>query len=168
VSKRATCFDIYTFTYMYIYIYIELENNIYIYTGNFQAQTILKALNEDDNVWGLVLITITWNTVEIEYKKVNCCKILLKSIVTQNSFRVVILLPVHLELKCDYIYLRWQGSVVGIATRYGLHGSGIGSREGVRFCAFIQRSHPASCTMSTGGKAAGAWLWPPTPIRCWG
>ena len=49
---------------------------------------------------------------------------------------------------------------VGIATVYGLDGSGIESRWGARFSASIQTdrgAHPASCTMGTGGKAAGAW-----------
>jgi hypothetical protein len=42
---------------------------------------------------------------------------------------------------------------------------------GARFSAPVQtgpRAYPASCTMGTGsfpgGKAAGAWRWPPTPI----
>jgi len=48
----------------------------------------------------------------------------------------------------------WPGSVVGIATGYGLDGPGIESRwEGARFSAPVQtspESHPASCTMGTG------------------
>ena len=45
------------------------------------------------------------------------------------------------------------GSVVGIATAYGLDGPGIESRWGARFSAPVQTSpeiHPASCTMSAG------------------
>jgi len=45
------------------------------------------------------------------------------------------------------------GSVVGIATGYGLDGSGIESRWGARFSAPVQTgpgAHPASCTMGTG------------------
>ena len=68
----------------------------------------------------------------------------------------------------------WDGSV-GIATRYELDGPGIESRwGGARFSAPVQTgpvsqsaSCSASCTVGTGsfpgGKAAGAWLWPPTP-----
>ena len=45
------------------------------------------------------------------------------------------------------------GSVVGIATGYGLDGPGIESRGGARFSALVQTgpgAHPASCTMGTG------------------
>ena len=41
----------------------------------------------------------------------------------------------------------------GIATRYGLDGTGIESRCGARFSASFQTgpgAHPASCTMGTG------------------
>ena len=44
------------------------------------------------------------------------------------------------------------GSVVGIATGYGLDGPGIESRWGARFYAPVQTgpgAHPASCTMGT-------------------
>jgi hypothetical protein len=49
--------------------------------------------------------------------------------------------------------LRGPGSVVGIATGYGLDGSGIASRWGARFFAPVQfgpGAHPASYTMRTG------------------
>ena len=45
------------------------------------------------------------------------------------------------------------GSLVGIATGYGLDGPGIESRWGVRFSAPVQTgpgAHSASCTMGTG------------------
>ena len=45
------------------------------------------------------------------------------------------------------------GSVVGIATGYGLDGPGIESRWGVRFSAPVQTgpgAHPASCTRGIG------------------
>jgi hypothetical protein len=45
------------------------------------------------------------------------------------------------------------GSSVGIATNYGLDGSGIESRWGRDFFAHVQTdpgAHPASCTMGTG------------------
>ena len=45
------------------------------------------------------------------------------------------------------------GSVVGIATGYGLDGPGIESRWGARFSAPVQTgpgARPASCTMGTG------------------
>jgi len=46
-----------------------------------------------------------------------------------------------------------MGSVVGIATGYGLDGLGIESRWEARFSAPVQTcpgTHPASCTMGTG------------------
>ena len=49
-------------------------------------------------------------------------------------------------------YLSGLGSVVGIATGYGLDGPGIESRWGARFSAPVQTgpvAHPASCTMGT-------------------
>jgi hypothetical protein len=45
------------------------------------------------------------------------------------------------------------GSVVGIATGYGLDGPGIESRWGARFFGPLQTgsgAQPASCTMGTG------------------
>jgi hypothetical protein len=45
-----------------------------------------------------------------------------------------------------------RDSSVGIATGYGLDGSGMESRWGARFLAHVQtgrRAHPASCTMGT-------------------
>jgi hypothetical protein len=57
-----------------------------------------------------------------------------------------------------------RDSSVGIATRYGLHDTGIESRWGLRFSAPVQFGHGAqraSYTIGTGvflgGKAAGAW-----------
>ena len=49
------------------------------------------------------------------------------------------------------------GSVVGIATGYGLGGPGIESRWGARFSAPVQTgpvAHSASCTMRTGSFPA--------------
>jgi hypothetical protein len=46
-----------------------------------------------------------------------------------------------------------SGSVVGIATRYGLDGAGVEYRWGARFSAPVQAgpgAHPATCTMGTG------------------
>jgi hypothetical protein len=61
------------------------------------------------------------------------------------------------------VAVSWD-SVVGIATRYGLDGSGIESRWRARFSAPVHTgpgAHPASYTMGkglfTGGKAAGPW-----------
>jgi len=53
------------------------------------------------------------------------------------------------------LYISGPGSVVGIATRYGLDGRGIESRGGggARFSAPVQTcpgAHAASCTMFTG------------------
>ena len=63
-----------------------------------------------------------------------------------------------------HINICWPGSVVGIATRYGLDGPGIESRWRSRFSAPVQTgpgSHRASYTMGRGlfpgGKAAGVW-----------
>jgi len=54
--------------------------------------------------------------------------------------------------------MRGPGSVVGIATGYGLDGPGIESRWGARFSAPVQtgpETHPASCTMATGSFHGG-------------
>ena len=54
--------------------------------------------------------------------------------------------------------MRGPGSVVGIATGYGLDGPGIESRWGARFSAPVQtgpETHPASCTMGTGSFHGG-------------
>jgi len=52
------------------------------------------------------------------------------------------------------IGIRGPGSVVGIATGYGLDGPGIESWwDGARFSAPVQTgrvAHPASCTVGTG------------------
>ena len=51
------------------------------------------------------------------------------------------------------IYISGPGSVVSIATTYGLDGPGIESRWGARFSAPVQtgpEAHPASCTLGTG------------------
>ena len=56
-------------------------------------------------------------------------------------------------LKCIKTVNVCRDSSVGIATRYGLDGSGIEPRWGSRFCAPVQTvpgAHPASCTMDTG------------------
>ena len=52
-----------------------------------------------------------------------------------------------------YCNMGGQDSSVGIATRYGLDGSGIESRWKARFSAPVQTgpgAHPASYTMGTG------------------
>ena len=59
-----------------------------------------------------------------------------------------------LSIICDlYSCNCGPGSVVGIATGYGLGGPGIESRWGPRFFEPVQTgpgAHPASCTMGTG------------------
>ena len=63
-----------------------------------------------------------------------------------------------------YEYMCSEKNGFGIATRYGLDGSGIESRGGARFSAPVQTgpvAHPSSCTFGyrvsfPGGKAAGA------------
>jgi len=67
------------------------------------------------------------------------------------------------------------GSVVGIATGYGLDGPGIESRWGVRFSAPLQTgpgTHPASCTMGTGSfpgvkRGRGVTLTPNPLLAPW-
>jgi hypothetical protein len=57
------------------------------------------------------------------------------------------------EIFLVLISVSGPGSVVGIATVYGLDGPGIESRWGARFSAPVQtgfRAHPAFCTMGTG------------------
>ena len=59
-----------------------------------------------------------------------------------------------------------RDSSVGIATHYWLDGPGIESRWRRDFQHPVQTgpgTHPASYTVGTGGKAAGAWRWSPTP-----
>ena len=56
-------------------------------------------------------------------------------------------------IKVTYMHSVGPGSVVGIATGYGLDGPGIESRWGARFSAPVQTgpgAHPASCSMGTG------------------
>jgi hypothetical protein len=51
------------------------------------------------------------------------------------------------------LFTSGPGSVVGIATGYGLDGPGIESQWRARFSAPVQTgpgAHPASCTMGTG------------------
>jgi len=53
----------------------------------------------------------------------------------------------------SFYLLRGLGSSVGIATGYGLHGSGIEFPVEARFSAPVQTgpgAQPASCTMGTG------------------
>ena len=69
-----------------------------------------------------------------------------------------------------YYYYKGRDSSVGVATRYGLNGPGIESRWGEIF-----RTHPdwpwgpssllhnGYRVFFPGGKATGAWRWPPTP-----
>jgi hypothetical protein len=75
------------------------------------------------------------------------------------------------QLNDQYTAPTWAycgpGSVVGIATGYGLDGPGIEAQWGASFFAPVQTgpgAHPASCTMGTGSfpgvKAAGTWRWP--------
>jgi hypothetical protein len=58
------------------------------------------------------------------------------------------------ELTWMYTILREPGSVIGIATGYGLDGPGRDRIPvGTRFSTLVQTgpgAHPASCTMSTG------------------
>ena len=57
------------------------------------------------------------------------------------------------EFKYTSSHMCGPGSVVGIATVYGLDGPGIESRWVARFSAPVQTvpgAHPASCTMGTG------------------
>ena len=56
-------------------------------------------------------------------------------------------------IRKDSSRLCGPGSVVGIATGYGLDGPGIESRWWARFCAPVEIDpgpHPASCTVVTG------------------
>jgi len=56
-------------------------------------------------------------------------------------------------LGVDKLELGGPGSVVGIATAYGMDGPGIESRWEARFSAPFQtgpEAHPASCTMGIG------------------
>jgi hypothetical protein len=98
------------------------------------------------------------------FRKWKCCFIKNKIIWSDVHTR--------LSLVCTnyFIPLVGRDGSVGIATRYGLDGPDIESQWGARFSTPVQagsEAHPVSCTMGTGsfpgGKAAGAWRWPPTP-----
>jgi hypothetical protein len=57
----------------------------------------------------------------------------------------------------QYSKVSWQGrdSSVGLATRYGLEGTGIECRWGVRFSTSVQTgpgAHPAACTVGTASS----------------
>ena len=72
-------------------------------------------------------------------------------------------------------FLSGPGSVVGIATGYGLDGPGIESRWEARFSAPVQtgpEAHPVSCTMGTGSflgveGGRGMTLTPQTLLVPW-
>jgi hypothetical protein len=65
---------------------------------------------------------------------------------------------------CGLILGRY--SLIGIASRYGLNGPGIESRWGARSSAPVETHVGAHRGYRGihGGKAAGAWLLPPSPI----
>jgi len=57
------------------------------------------------------------------------------------------------EIFCTCVLISGPGSVVCIATGYGLDGPGIESQWGARFSAPVHTgpgAHPAFCTMGTG------------------
>ena len=77
--------------------------------------------------------------------------------------------PVHFW---KYVFFRGPGSSVGIATDYGLDGSGIESRWGRDFFARPDRSWGSPSFLYSGyrvfsgGKLRpGAWRWPLTPFK---
>jgi len=55
-----------------------------------------------------------------------------------------------LKINGDYLFPCGPGSVVGIATGYGLDGPGIESQWVARFSAPVQTGPGVSCTMGTG------------------
>ena len=73
------------------------------------------------------------------------------------------------------MFLSGPGSVVGIATCYGLDGPGIKSRWEARFSAPVQTglgAYPASCTMDTGSfprvkSGRGVTLTPHPLLKSW-
>ena len=76
------------------------------------------------------------------------------------TFRPQLTAPPHIPSRvlCGYICSSGRGSVVGIATTYGLDGPGIESRWGARFSAPVHtgpEAHPASCTLGTGSLSRG-------------
>ena len=75
-----------------------------------------------------------------------------------------------IEISGIYVVITEAGSVVGIATGYGLDGLGIESQWTARYSAPVQTgpgAHPASCTMGTGSfpgvKNGRTWHWTLTP-----
>jgi hypothetical protein len=102
-------------------------------------------------------------TLQIKQGAVVDCPVL-------DRFRVQNLLTEPTVLVICTGFLVGRDSSVCIATRYGLDGPGIESRWGRDF------PHPSRPALglthspiqwvpglSPGGKAAGVWLWPPTP-----
>ena len=85
---------------------------------------------------------------------------------------VLVLLKLWLfELPKSHSIHGGPGTVVSIATGYGLDGLGIESRWGARFSAPVQTgpgAHPAYCTMGTGSfRGSKEWLWcdtDPSPL----
>jgi hypothetical protein len=72
-------------------------------------------------------------------------------------------------LKSPFLLEMGQNSSVGIATRYGLDGSGIESRWGEIFCTSPDRPWGPPILLYNGYlvfpgyKVAGVWRWLPTP-----
>jgi len=79
------------------------------------------------------------------------------SLVSHPSFIYCQLKPFRLFSKLTTLDGR-PGSVIGIATAYGLDGPGIESQWGARFSEPVQtgpEAHPASCTGSFPGVSCG-------------
>jgi hypothetical protein len=89
----------------------------------------------------------------------------------RNMYSWLIIVYVTAYIMTVYL-LVGRDSSVGIATLYGLDGPGIESLWRARFYVPVQTgpgARPVSYTLGTaslspGGKAAGAWRWPPTHI----
>ena len=128
--------------------------------------------------WLLTPSVRKWVSQRLNYAHVSCVCIMTTGnlawhSVTSCVFCDRVTYPFNQTLTTSsYIYLfMGRDSSVGIATRYGLDGPGIESRWGGEiFRTRPDRSWgPPSLLYNgyrvlPGGKAAGAWCWPPTPI----
>ena len=134
-----------------------------------KSQKTVSFKHNDEHAFTLMgLICVVWKyllwnlTRSLSFLRVSC-----------NCASIVSLPDCSVSKYYYYYYYYYMGrdSSVGTATRYGLDGPGIESRWGRDFS---QPSRPALGPtqppiqwvpgLFPGGKAAGAWRWPLTPI----
>ena len=121
--------------------------------------------------------TVTCVVKEVGCRSVNYCAHWWKTVticingnaLQQSSMcRWLVVIPNWNEY-LSICYVSTSNKWAGIATRYGLDGPGIESQWGARFSSRPALRAPPSLLYKryrvfSGGKAAEAWLWPPTSI----